>query len=88
MLSHQRCCKGSLCKLGQGHDIKMVLICKMVNLLVPVKAADTFIEFVSGDHGHKLSRGSLPVIDGHGRYDLAVNVNFRSFETATLFSRK
>jgi hypothetical protein len=72
----------SLGKLGKAHDIEMIPASKMADSMVPVIAVNTFIEFVFGYHGHKLSKDGLPLIHGDNRYDLALNVNFKSFKNS------
>jgi len=70
----------SLGKLGKTHNIEMIPAGKLADSMVPVIAVNTFIEFVFGYHGHKLSKDGLPLIHGDNRYDLALNVNFKSFK--------
>ncbi len=72
----------SLGKLGKAHDIEMIPASKMADSMVPVIAVYTFIKFVFGYHGHKLSKDGLPLIHGDNRYDLALNVNFKSFKNS------
>lgn len=72
----------SLGKLSKAHDIEMVPTCKMADSMVPVIAVNTVIEFVFWYHGHKLSKDGLPLIHGDNRYDLALNVNFKSFKNS------
>jgi hypothetical protein len=74
----------SLGKLGKAHDIKMIPACKLADPMVSVIAVNTFIEFVFGYHGHKLSKDGLPLIHGDNRYDIALNVNFKSFKNYIL----
>ena len=72
----------SLGKLGKAHDIEMVPTCKMADSMVPVIVVNTFVEFVFWYHGHKLSKDGLSLIHGDNRYDLALNVNFKSFKNS------
>ncbi len=74
----------SLGKLGKAHDIEMIPASKMADSMVPVIAVYTFIKFVFGYHGHKLSKDGLPLIHGDNRYDIALNVNFKSFKNYIL----
>lgn len=67
----------SLGKLGKAHDIEMIPACKLAHSMVPLIAVNTFIEFVFGYHGHKLSKDGFTLIHGDNRYDLALNVNFQ-----------
>ncbi len=68
--------------MGKAHDIEMVPACKLANSMVPVIAVNTFIEFVFGYHGRKLSKDGLPLIHGDNRYDIALNVDFKSFKNS------
>jgi len=72
----------SLGKLGKAHGIEMIPTCKLADSMVTVISVNTFIEFVFGYHGHKLSKDGLPLIHGDNRYDLALNVNFKSFKNS------
>jgi hypothetical protein len=48
--------------------------------MVPVIAVNTFIEFIFGDHGHKISKDDIPLIHGDNRHDLAFNIYFKPFK--------
>lgn len=74
----------SLGKLGKAHDIEMIPASKVADSMIPIVAVNTFIEFVFGYHGHKLSKDGLPLIHGDNRYDIALNVDFKSFKDSTL----
>jgi len=56
----------------------------MADSMVPVIAVYTFIKFVFGYHGHKLSKDGLPLIHGDNRYFIALNVDFKSFKNSAL----
>lgn len=72
----------SLGQLGKTHNIEMIPAGKLADSMVPVIAVNTFIEFVFGYHGHKLSKDGLPLIHGDYRYDIALNVDFKSFKNS------
>jgi hypothetical protein len=67
-------------KLGKAHDIEMITASEITNPVVSIVSGNTFIELVFWHHGHKLSKDSFPVIHGGNRYDLAINVDFKSLK--------
>ena len=74
----------TLGKLGKAHDIEMIPAREIANTEVSFVSGNTFIELVFWHHGHKLSKDSFPVIHGDNRYDLAINVDFKSLKTLPL----
>ena len=74
----------TLGKLGKAHDIEMITASEITNSVVPIVSGNTFIELVFWHHRHKLCKNCFPVIHGDYRYDLTINVDFKSLKNITL----
>lgn len=70
----------TLSELSNSHNIEMITAREIANTIVPIVSGNTFIKLVFWHHRHKLCKDCFSVIHGDYCYNIAINVNFKSFK--------